>query len=59
MWATLWRYFFPDEDQDAIEALIMNVEPERTPTLHDVMIDNYTTDKPSGLSPRSVTMSSP
>ena len=28
MWAALWRYLFPDEDQDAIEALIMKVVPE-------------------------------
>jgi len=39
MWTALWNYFFPDTDQDEIDALIMNVEPERTPTLHDVMID--------------------
>jgi len=42
MWATFWRYFFPDEDedQDAIEAMIMRVEPESPPSLHDVMIDD-------------------
>ena len=40
MWAALWRYFFPDDDQDAIEALIMQVEPESPPSLHNVMIDN-------------------
>ena len=40
MWTAIWKYFFPrDQDQDLIDSLIMNVEPEMTPTLHDVMIE--------------------